>query len=165
MAVLFTVSGVQLLHDEMHHRLDLVLDHAATIPPELFLQNVTGFGSANVRDQLVHILSVEGAWLSRAQGIPATRLIASDYMTVDDVVLAKQRVKADTAAYLARVDDAQLNTVIKTLPRDWSGPARSPGFIMHHVITHAFHHKGQVATMFRLLGYPIGDTDLQRLES
>ena len=47
-------------------------------------------------------------------------------------------------------------------PDDWSGPLRTPAFILNHVITHAFHHKGQVVAMFRLLGRPASDTDLQR---
>src|SRR5580704_8560248 len=44
---------------------------------------------------------------------------------------------------------------------DWHGDLRSPAFILHHVITHAYHHKGQVVAMCRLLGHPAPDTDLQ----
>jgi len=32
-----------------------------------------------------------------------------------------------------------------------------------HVITHAFHHKGQIVAMLRILGYPAPDTDLQQV--
>jgi uncharacterized damage-inducible protein DinB len=34
--------------------------------------------------------------------------------------------------------------------------------ILLHVITHTFHHKGQVVAMLRVLGHPAPDTDLQR---
>jgi uncharacterized damage-inducible protein DinB len=43
---------------------------------------------------------------------------------------------------------------------DWGGELRSPGFILLHVITHAFHHKGQIVTMLRIVGYPAPDIDL-----
>jgi uncharacterized damage-inducible protein DinB len=45
------------------------------------------------------------------------------------------------------------------------GPLQTPAFILCHIITHAFHHKGQVVAMFRLAGQPAGDTDLQRDET
>jgi uncharacterized damage-inducible protein DinB len=57
-----------------------------------------------------------------------------------------------------------LNADLRELPRTWVGPARSPAFILLHVLTHACHHKGQIAAMFRLLGHPTPDTDLQRAE-
>ena len=58
--------------------------------------------------------------------------------------------------------EAELNADIARLPPEWVGPSRSPAFILHHVFTHAFHHKGQSVAMLRLLGHPAPDTDLQR---
>jgi uncharacterized damage-inducible protein DinB len=52
--------------------------------------------------------------------------------------------------------------VLTTRPVDWGGELRSPAFIVLHVITHAFHHKGQIVAMLRILGYPAPDTDLQQ---
>ncbi|MFK7696805.1 DinB family protein [Paenibacillus sp. HJGM_3] len=34
--------------------------------------------------------------------------------------------------------------------------------LMSHVITHEFHHKGQIMTMGRILGYTPPDTDIIR---
>jgi hypothetical protein len=48
----------------------------------------------------------------------------------------------------------QLNTILANRPVDWGGELRSPAFILPHVITHAFHHKGQVVAILRILGYP-----------
>ena len=45
---------------------------------------------------------------------------------------------------------------------EWTTPHRTPAFILLHVITHGFHHKGQIVAMLRLLGYPAPDTDMQR---
>ena len=38
----------------------------------------------------------------------------------------------------------------------------TPLQLFTHVITHEFHHKGQIMTMCRLLGYPPPDTDIIR---
>jgi uncharacterized damage-inducible protein DinB len=70
-------------------------------------------------------------------------------------------VKAATIAYLDALPDSELNDVLARRPSDWHGDLRSPAFILHHVITHAYHHKGQVVAMCRLLGRPAPDTDLQ----
>ena len=36
----------------------------------------------------------------------------------------------------------------------------SPTWIVLHMATHGFHHKGQIAAMCRLLGHPLPDLDL-----
>jgi len=36
----------------------------------------------------------------------------------------------------------------------------TPAHVIHHVLTHAFHHKGQIVSMCRMLGYPAPETDL-----
>jgi uncharacterized damage-inducible protein DinB len=70
-------------------------------------------------------------------------------------------VRGETRAYLEGLSEEQLNTTLATRPESWGGELRSPAFILLHVITHAFHHKGQVVAMLRILGYPAPDTDLQ----
>ena len=36
----------------------------------------------------------------------------------------------------------------------------TPALMLSHIITHGFHHKGQVVAMCRLMGYPPPETDL-----
>ena len=74
---------------------------------------------------------------------------------------AKARIQRATQAYLGDLREDELNTTLAERPVDWGGELRSPAFILLHVITHAFHHKGQVVAMLRILGYPAPDTDLQ----
>ena len=78
------------------------------------------------------------------------------------LVRAKDRIRETSRTYLSDLTEEQLNTTLVKRPVDWGGELRSPAFIMLHVITHAFHHKGQVVAMLRMLGYPAPDTDLQR---
>jgi len=74
---------------------------------------------------------------------------------------SKDRIREATRTYLGDLTEEQLNTTLAARPADWGGELRPPAFILLHVITHAFHHKGQIVAMLRILGYPAPDTDLQ----
>ena len=151
---MFTRDGIRAVHSWSHECLDLVMEHAGTLPVELFLREIAGFGAACVRDQLVHAVACEAVWVRALQDLPSVNWSYSDYPTVAAVRQAKQQVAADTLAYVERISEAELNTEL--------GGLRSAAFILHHVLTHAFHHKGQIVAMCRILGYPAPDTDLQR---
>jgi len=157
-----TKSSLLELYRATHECVDLLIAHAAGMPAALFVREIPGVGIPSVRSQLVHLVSVEGAWVNTLQNRPVLRLSAEAYPTVVSVVEAKERVMAATLDYFDRLDEATLNSVLPERPLVWSGPLRSPAFIIQHVVTHAFHHKGQIATLFRMLEHPIGDTDLQR---
>jgi uncharacterized damage-inducible protein DinB len=159
---MFTKDGILALHGWTHECLDLVYTHAATLRPEQFVGEIPGFGRASVRDQLLHIIACESWWVHGLQNLKRTRWSGADFPTVVSLQEAKRRVMEETIAYLERLPDDQLNRELTHRPDDWDWPLRSPAFILHHVLTHAFHHKGQVVAMFRLLGHPAPDTDLQR---
>ena len=84
-----------------------------------------------------------------------------DCPTMADLRAAKERLRRATQTYLGGLTEEQLNTPLAERPVDWGGELRSPAFILLHVITHAFHHKGQLVAMLRIHGYPAPDTDLQ----
>jgi uncharacterized damage-inducible protein DinB len=161
-ALMFSKQAISMLHSEMHRRVDDLLTHAERLRPGAFENEVAGFGRTSVRDQLVHVLATERAWVSALQGQPMPEWDYKQYKDVGSVRAAKQKVMLETRRYLDQISDADLNTTLQSEPPDWMGPLQTPAFILCHIITHAFHHKGQVVAMFRLAGNPIGDTDLQR---
>jgi uncharacterized damage-inducible protein DinB len=158
---MFNREGIRTLHGVTHDRLDLLLDHVAKLPPADFVRELQGFGFASVRDQLAHLLGAEERWVHRLQSLPMPKWVNADYQTAESIRPAKARVKAATVAYLDRLPESELNATLAHRPPNWNGDLRSPAFILHHVITHAFHHKGQVVAMCRLLGHPAPDTDMQ----
>ncbi len=160
---MFTCAGMKALHAWTHESLDLLFDHAATLPAELFVRQMEGFGRPSVRDQLVHTLACERLWVCNLQNQVPMRLKPQQFASVDALRDLKRQVMAETLRYLERLGDAQLNTPLREHPQDWGGPLRSPAYILQHVLTHAFHHKGQVVAMCRLLAHPAPDTDLQRV--
>ncbi len=159
---MFTRDGIRALHAWTHERLDLVLEHVTALSAAEFTRELPGFGYPSVRDQLMHVLGAEERWVQRLQSLPVRSWSATDYPTVAALRAAKARVMRATGEYLDRLPDAALDVPLPHRPEGWIGELRSPAFILHHAITHAYHHKGQVVAMCRLLGHPAPDTDLQR---
>jgi uncharacterized damage-inducible protein DinB len=159
---MFTKDGIRELHAWTHERLDMLIEHATALAPEEFAREIAGFGYPSVREQLVHTLGAEERWVHRLQDLPTRPWSSADYPTASTLRPVRDRVMRETAVYLDRLSDAALNAPLVQRPKEWIGELRSPAFILHHVLTHAFHHKGQVVAMCRLLGHPAPDTDLQQ---
>jgi uncharacterized damage-inducible protein DinB len=158
---MFTKAGIVELHATTHERLDLLLRHVATVPDELCHKPVSGFGHPSVWQQLVHILACEEGWVHALQNEPFRDWYAEECPTMPALRASKDRIREATGTYLGKLREEQLNTTLAARPADWGGELRTPAFILLHVITHAFHHKGQIVAMLRILGYPAPDTDLQ----
>ena len=69
-----------------------------------------------------------------------------------------------TLNYLSSLSEQRLITATELHFPDGDIAVRTPALILHHVLTHAFHHKGQIVSMCRILGYPAPDTDLNNFE-
>lgn len=158
---MFSKTGIVELHATTHERLDLLLRHLATVPEELLHQPISGFGHPSIWKQLVHILTCEEGWVHDLQNKVFPGWNEEDCPTMAALLAAKGRIREATGTYLGGLSEEQLNTTLAEHPVDWGGELRSPAFILLHVITHAFHHKGQVVAMLRILGRPAPDTDLQ----
>jgi len=157
----FTKAGLVELHAATHERLDLLLGHIATVPHELYHKPISGFGHPSVWKQLVHVLICEEGWVHDLQNELFARWHAEDCRTMTALRASKARIREATRSYVRNLTEEQLNTTLTDRPPDWGGELRTPAFILLHIITHAFHHKGQIVAMLRILGYPAPDTDLQ----
>ncbi len=151
---MFTVEGIRKFHHWTHACLNVVLDHVSTIPASDYAKELPGFGFPSVRRQVLHILNCEGAWIHVLQGLPFSDRNPGDFPTVADARLAQQEVSQQTLAYLSGLSDQQLNAETELHFQDGDVAIRTPALVLHHVFTHAFHHKGQIVAMCRLLGHP-----------
>lgn len=158
---MFNKTGILELHGLMHERIDLLLRHVGTVPDDLTRKPLPGFGHPTIWKQLVHILTCEEGWIHDLQDKVFAGWTEEQCPTMEGLLSAKERIRDATQTYLRALSEEQLNTTLTVRPVDWGGELRSPAFIVLHVITHAFHHKGQVVAMLRILGYPAPDTDLQ----
>lgn len=162
--LVFTLEGTRKFHYWTHASVTLVLDHLSTIPINDYTKELPNFGFSTVRNQIFHIFNCEGFWIHTLQGLHYADCGPIEFPAVADARLVHQEVSRRTEAYLSSLTDQQLNTTTELHFSDGDRAVRTPAFILHHVMTHAFHHKGQIVAMCRALGHPAPDTDLSEVE-
>jgi uncharacterized damage-inducible protein DinB len=113
---------------------------------------------------VIHIFNCEGFWIHTIQGLAVRDRHPADCHSVADARLLQRHVSEQTLAYLSGLTDQQLNSNTELRFPDGDIAIRTPAFVLHHVLTHAFHHKGQIVAMCRVLGHPAPDTDLSQFE-
>ncbi|GAB3837511.1 DinB family protein [Hymenobacter jeollabukensis] len=140
-----------------------LLDYCATLAPADFVVPLPAFNDGNIRDLLVHTANTYRHWLGVvARQHPRTYF---DVAAVPDVAAVR--------ACFALVDQLMLDFLAHAAGREQQAellavPGRpaplplTPLQLFTHVITHEFHHKGQVLSMSRQLGYVPVDTDVIR---
>ena len=156
----FTLEGIQKLHAWTHASLNVALDHLSTIPSRDYLSELPNFGFSTLRNQVIHIFNCEGLWIHVLQGLPYVDRNPAEYPSLADARLLLQQIIQQTQAYLSTLTDQQLNSNQELHFPDGDIAVRTPALVLHHVLTHAFHHKGQIVAMCRALGYPAPDTDM-----
>jgi len=161
---MFTIEGIRKLHGWTHSCLNVVFDHLSTIPASDYGRELTGFGSPTLRQQVLHVLNCEGFWIHTLQGLPYKDKSPAECPAVSDARLLQREVTGQTMAYLSGLSDERLNCDTELRFPDGDRAIRTPALILHHLLTHAFHHKGQMVTMCRALGHPVRDTDLNQFE-
>jgi uncharacterized damage-inducible protein DinB len=158
----FTLDGIRKFHAWTHASLTLVLDHLSTIPSRDYTKELPGFGFPSVHRQVLHIFNCEGSWIHLLQGLLYQDRTPAECPGVAEARLFQQEASRQTMMYLSGLTDQDLNSNVELHFPDGDKAVRTPSFILHHVLTHAFHHKGQIVAMCRALGHPAPDTDLQR---
>lgn len=160
---MFTIEGIREFHGWTHASLTHMLDHLSTIPANEYVQELPNFGFPTLHHQVIHIFNCEEVWIQALQKQPYVDRNAADCPTVADARAVQREVSRQTLAYLSGLIDQQLNTATELRFADGDTLIREPSFILHHVLTHAFHHKGQIVAMCRALGHPAPDTDLSQI--
>jgi uncharacterized damage-inducible protein DinB len=137
-----------------------LLEAVARLTDEEFVREVGGsYGS--IRNTLVHILSAEWGWLERCGGPPRGPKLQPDaFPTLASVRDAWQPVEAQMRAFLQGLSDADLSRPIEFAFPESGARVLPLGALLQHGVVHGIHHRGQVALLLRLLGYPPGNIDV-----
>ena len=139
----------------------VLLDYCETLAPEDFIRELKDFGRGSIRNLLVHTVNTYRYWLemfARNQPVGFTEPGA-----VPTAAEARRRfAQADAAvrAFIQCFRDAYETPIMGEL-RGQTVTA-TPVTLFTHVVTHEFHHKGQILSMSRHLGYLPPDTDVLR---
>lgn len=161
---MFTLGGIRKFHSWTHASLNLVLDHLSTFSADDYAREMPGFGLPTLHQQVIHIFNCEGFWVHTLRGLRYSDALPADCPAVSDARLLQQEIRQQTLQYISGLTDQQLNIATELRFPDGDSAVRTPALILHHVLAHAFHHKGQIVAMCRTLGHPAPDTDLNQFE-
>jgi uncharacterized damage-inducible protein DinB len=146
---------IQSSRSAMHNFIETEVGDAINVP-------VDAFEKGTMRYLLVHVSNCYLQWMYNfAMGNALELFNDEEFRTIDSI----RSLYADTddlvKNFLARFADTLDEPITRTISRNRTVTA-TPLEVFTHVTTHEFHHKGQVMTMCRLLGYPPPDTDIIR---
>ena len=161
---MFTREGAQKFHSWTHSSLTLLLDHLSTVQPDNYVRELPAFGFSTLQRQVIHIFNCEGFWIHTLQGLRYVDRSPAECPDVAAARLLEQEVSQKTRQYLSSLTNQELNTDQELHFPDGDRAVRTPALVLHHLLTHAFHHKGQIVAMCRELGSPAPDTDLNQFE-
>lgn len=152
----------RLQYDFVCSARSVLLDFCQSLPPDLLVAMPSGFvAGSSMRDLLVHNTHAYAYWI----GVQALK---------QDItfVLAEEVGDLQSVRRIYRQIDDLMSHFL-----DWMEQSEQPSIQVHrrgeqydadafkvftHVITHEFHHKGQILAMARNLGMRPVDTDVMR---
>jgi uncharacterized damage-inducible protein DinB len=126
------------------------------LSPELFTQPV-GYSHGSVRNQVVHLISVDDTWFSPLRGveIPET-LNPADFPDQQSIRTHWDTVEQNMRLYLAKLQDDML--LQKPFPEGedehiilWQ--------VLLHVVNHGTDHRAQILRLLNDLGIKTGPQD------
>jgi uncharacterized damage-inducible protein DinB len=157
---MFTRDGLQQYYVWTHYTLDRLFEHCSGFSPEELAQELEGFGIPTLWDQLAHMLITEEHWVGWLR-TGSHHTLRPSKRTWAELTGYRSDVMQRSSTYIASLDDVAINGEVTLVSEDGSRETATRAFFLHHVLSHAFHHKGQVAAMCRLLGKPFTqDMDL-----
>jgi uncharacterized damage-inducible protein DinB len=129
------------------------------VTPEA-LSRETGSGYSSVLGTMSHTLAMERVWLSRFMGNPVDYF--DSYETFDSLREGFHEFWSECEFFVASLTDDQL--VADVVWSDFDGEVRSQPLwqVVLVFAQHATHHRGQIASLLRQLGYepPISDMNI-----
>ena len=140
---------------------NMLLTYIDTISQQDFLADNSSFGRGSIRNLLVHICQTYCAWIGeRALGIKQDFLPFESFQTLSDC----QSYFAQVDEYLELFTEKFKGNEQQQIELERNGESLivNPLKLFTHVITHEFHHKGQIMSLSRHLGYTPVDADIIR---
>ena len=138
----------------------VLLEYCKTLSDKDFLIENSSFGRGSVRNLLVHIGNTYEFWIGKSMD---KNIKFTEYNSIKDTKEAEVfftsidlLIEEFIRVYFEKtMSDIEININSKVV-------IANPLKLFTHVITHEFHHKGQILSLSRHLGYVPVDTDVIR---
>jgi uncharacterized damage-inducible protein DinB len=121
---------------------------------------IAAFNNKSIRDLFVHNAACYLSWIDHfAFRQPKPNFKEGDFNTMTSIRQLYQLVDERTNAFMQRFGN-NLDERISGDPVAWGAGSATALELFTHVMTHEFHHKGQILLMCRHLGHTPPDTDV-----
>jgi uncharacterized damage-inducible protein DinB len=137
--------------------------YCKTIKPEHLIKNIPEFNNSSMTSLLIHSANTYIHWLKKT-GMQHPHDYFEDNKSGDMADIEKIFAEVDETVndFLLLFEKVLDVPVVFNVPGKDKQLTLSPLELFTHTITHEFHHKGQMLTMSRMLGYIPADTDVIR---
>lgn len=151
-----------LQYDLVVEAREVIFSFCESISPDDYTKKVSHFGQGSIRKTQEHIVDSYIHWIANYaldKSLP--------YLKVESIhsvaEMRKEYLKVDKwmAEFLDTHAQNPNATLTNTIGRR-GAVSTSPLVLLTHMITHEFHHKGQMMSIARMLGYEPPDTDIIR---
>lgn len=140
---------------------NVLFEYCKTISPEDFINQNTSFGrGGSIRNLLVHIVNTYEFWVANlALQKKVTYAEYENHLTIQDVIILFDAVNIFMEELISKIDSFNGEIEYEIQGSKNSAVAFK---LFSHVITHEYHHKGQILSLSRHLDYTPVDTDIMR---
>jgi uncharacterized damage-inducible protein DinB len=156
------ISNLKSQYQLILHSRKALIEYCKTLSNDDFLSESSSFGrGGSIRNLLVHIANTYEFWIIKhalKKDITFTAYVSKTSM--DEIEQLFNSIDNEIYAFLSQFElsifdqiDLEINGDVRTI---------SAFELFTHVITHEFHHKGQILSLSRHLGYIPVDTDIIR---
>ncbi len=155
------IEGLKTIYAWVHETREVLFKHCESMPVELYTKELPNFGHGSIRNLQLHVFDVYNGWLLQfARQKPRQRPKREDYPNVAAVRQGFAQTDAMVEGFLSEFAYSLDKPLTRPHPSFPDGLTVTPRWLFTHVVTHEFHHKGQITDICRHLGHPTPDTDL-----
>jgi uncharacterized damage-inducible protein DinB len=156
-------SLLQAQYNSVKSARQVLLNYCGSMENAGLFKQIAAFNNSSISSLLIHTANTYLHWLVFAdREIPVNYFKEEDIKSISDIQSIYQQVDMAVNDFLTKYAGDYQQSFSKKLPARDKTITVTPLELFTHVITHEFHHKGQILTMSRQLGYIPVDTDVIR---
>lgn len=130
-----------------------------------FIQELETFGGRSIQYLMIHMANTYFFWLGHFTSLNQQDLFNAEVLkSMHDIRNVFNETDNLVNSFLEKYGSELNKQIANKVPGRDLTVSSSPLELFTHVITHEYHHKGQILSMSRQLGYIPVDTDLIRFE-
>lgn len=138
----------------------VLLEYCRTISADNFIKENTSFGrGGSIRNLLVHNVNTYQFWIGNVA--LKKSIVYTPYESCNNIEQVTEIYNSVDIFFREFISETDFDSEIEFTINGSKGYA-TPFKLFSHVITHEFHHKGQILSLSRHLGYKPIDTDIMR---